>query len=148
MSQLLSLEKILHVKENEKNEAQLKHHRSVEAFEKVALNLYEKLKKKETAEQLLDETLQKKMTITELREQSTYIEQLKREIIAIQEEVNEARALMEHHKANLTNKHIEFKKIEKIIELRREKIKAKEKREENILMDEISIQQYMSQKNR
>src|SRR5690625_4455579 len=124
MSQLLPLEKILHVKENEKNEAQLKHHRSVEAFEKVALNLYKLLKKKESAEQLLDETLQKKMTITQLREQSVYIEQLKREIITIQEEVNEARTLMELHKDKLTNKHIEFKKIEKIIELLLEKIKA------------------------
>lgn len=144
----MSLEKILHIKENEKHKAQLQHLRSVEVFEKVALNLYQLLKRKETAEQQLDDILRRKMTITELREQSAYIEQLKQEIILLQEEVNEARALMEQRKDHLTNKHIEFKKIEKIIEQRREKLKEEELRAENILMDEISIQQYMSQKNR
>lgn len=148
MSQLLSLEKILHIKENEKQKAQLEHSRSVDYFERVAFNLYQLLKKKETAEERLAHTLQKKMTVTELQEQSTYIDQLKQNIIILQEEVHKARSLMEQRKDQLTNKHIEFKKIEKLIEQRQKKLKKEERRQENILMDEISIQQYMSRKNR
>lgn len=146
MTQLLSLEKILHVKENEKQTAELKHHQSVEAFEKVALKLYELLKKKEAAEALLEETLQQKMTVTELQHQTIYIEQLKENIIHLQEEVNDARSKMEDRKNDLTDKHIEFKKIETIIEKRHQEIKAAEQKEANILMDELAIQQYMKLK--
>jgi len=148
MSQLLSLEKILDLKDNEKQTAQVKHHQSVEAFEKVALKLYHLLKKKETAEEQLQSSLQESITVTELQEQSQYIERLTDEIIHLQEMVDEARQLMNLRKEDLTDKHIEFKKIEKIIEHRYETIKDEALKAENKLMDDLSIQQYMSQKNR
>src|SRR5690625_5199038 len=148
VSQLLSLEKILDIRDYEKQAAQVKHHQSVEASEKVALKLYQLLKKKESAEEQLQTTLQSSMTVTELQEQSRYIEQLTNEIVAFQETVDEARQLMNIYKEDLTDKHIEFKKIEKIIQHRYAELKADEQKAENNLMDEISIQQYMSQKNR
>lgn len=147
MSQLLSLEKILDIKDNEKQAAQVKHFQSVEAFEKVALELYHLLKKRELAEEQLHTTLQESITVTELQEQSLYIERLTDEVFTLQEMVDEARQLMNLHKEDLADKHIEFKKIEKIINHRYEIIKLEEQKAENNLMDELSIQQYLSQKN-
>lgn len=148
VSQLLSLEKILDIKDNEKQEAEIKHYQSVEAFEKVALELYQLLKRKELAEERLQMSLEKSITITELQEQSKYIERMTEKIFSLQETVDEARRLMNLHKEDLTDKHIEFKKVEKIIEHRYEERKLEEQKLENNLMDDISIQQYISRKNR
>lgn len=148
MSQVASLEKVLNLRENEKKQAQLDHSESVDFFEKVATQLYNLLKQKETLEQSLEQSLQKKMTITEIKHQSAYIETLKKQIIELQTDVNEARRIMNKKEQHLTKSHIEVKKIEKILENRRIEIKEKEKKEEIKKMDELSIRQYLAFKNR
>lgn len=148
MSNIVALEKILHVRESEKKSAQQAHHQSIKSFKKVAKKLYNLLRKKEIAENSYESALQSTITIDEIKQQTLYIEQLNEQIIHLQNRVNKARQMMELKQQELTDAHIEVKKFEKIIQNRHEQIKEKKLKRENASMDEISIQQYMSGKNR
>lgn len=148
MGQIQTLEKILHIRENEKESAQKAHHQSIEVFEKVATELYELLKKKEAAEEDYESSLNSTTTIISIKQQSRYIEQLNRKIMQLQREVNRARNKMNQKHEALTNAHIEVKKFEKIIERRINQRRFEQQKQENAMMDEISIQQYINRKNR
>lgn len=148
MSHLVSLEKILNVRENEKKHAQIAHHQSIKSFEEVATRLYTLLRKKESAEDSYESALQSITTITEIKQQALYIEQLNKRILKLQEDVNQARSTMERKEQALTHAHIEVKKFEKIIEHRHEQLKEVQLKQDNATMNEVSIQQYISRKNR
>ncbi|HLR74694.1 MAG TPA: flagellar export protein FliJ [Virgibacillus sp.] len=148
MSHIMTLEKILHVRENEKKNAQKAHHQSIKSFEDVATKLYNLLRKKEAAEDSYESSLQSTTTITEIKQQVLYIEQLNKHIVQLQDQVNQARSMMEKKQQALTHAHVEVKKFEKIIEHRHQERKDIEQKQENASMDEISIQQYLSRKNR
>lgn len=148
MSQTVSLTKVLHVRENEKKAAQKAFITSQESFEKVAAKLYHLLKKKEIAEASYDEFIQKRTPIERIREQIAYIEKLNEKIVELQREVQFRRNQMEQKQEDLSLAHIEVKKFESIIEKRKQEEIDKETRLENLLMDEISINQYLSNQNR
>ncbi len=141
-----TLSKILNIREKEKKDAQLEHHESAIHFEKVATELYALLHKKESAEELYEKDFEKLTSIDKIREQMVYIESLNRQIIKMQEQVNEARNVMEVKQVKLTDAHVEVKKFEKIIEFRKHEQLKSERRAEQIMMDEISTQQYISRK--
>src|SRR5699024_7509047 len=69
MADTAVLEKILHVKEKEKDAAQLDKTEAVNRFEEIASRLYEELKRKENAESELDVVMKAKATITMIKEQ-------------------------------------------------------------------------------
>ncbi|HLS35081.1 MAG TPA: flagellar export protein FliJ [Bacillota bacterium] len=144
MNHIHTLSKLLHIHEREKNEAQVKHSQSVDAFESLAESLYELLVKKERLEEELSLSNKKRISIGEIQSKQSYLENLTNQIIVLQKDVSLARETMEKDREALTEAHIEMKKIEKMIEFRQEKIKEKIKREESNFMDEISIQQYMA----
>jgi flagellar FliJ protein len=146
MEQTASLSKILNIREKEKKDAQLEHHQSMEYFEKIAKRLYTLLSRKEEAEESKHQTLRKPTSIDKIREQTAYIEILNKQIIALQEEVNTARKVMEDKQLQLTDAHVEVKKFEKIIEFRKHEQLLVAHRAEQIMMDEISTQQYLSRK--
>jgi len=52
MAETVVFSKILHVRENEKKDAQKIYYQAMDVFEKVASELYVLLKKKETAEEI------------------------------------------------------------------------------------------------
>lgn len=146
IQQTESLSKILNIREQEKKDAQLVYHEAMAFFEKIATKLYRLLSKKEKAEESYQRYLEEMTTIDKVREQTAYIERLNMQIIAIQAEVQQAREKMEVKQVILTDAHVEVKKFEKIIELREHEQLMIAHRAEQIMMDEISTQQYLSRK--
>lgn len=144
MNNIDSLLKIHQIRENEKQKAQIAHTKSVEFFEELAEQLYILLKKKEELERELSLTGSQAITIGEIQSKSTYLDRLIEKAFLLQNEVNNARSIMEEARTNLTDAHIEVRKIEKMIELRKEEMQIQLNKVENNLMDEISIQQYMA----
>ncbi len=142
MVQTAVLNKILHVREQEKQNAHMEQLKAVDYFEKVAKKLYQLLKTKEQAEQGLEKYMKTEVTITIIKEQSLYIDTLTKKIIALQQQVQQAREEMEIKQLKLTEAYVEVKKVEKMIE-KREQVKIElDKKLELIEMDEISIRQY------
>ena len=148
MAETVVLSKILNVREKEKNEAQKAYHQAIDLFENVANQLYSLLKKKEAAEESYEGYIHTTVSLDKIRGQLSYIERLNKQIIQLQQEVQYARTEMEMKQLKLTDAYVEVKKFEKIIGLRKESAEETLKRAEKIAMDEISVQQYLSYKNR
>src|SRR5699024_11425551 len=91
MADTAVLEKILHVKEKEKDAAQLDKTEAVNRFEEIASRLYEELKRKENAESELDVVMKAKATITMIKEQYRYISLMKEKINTLQNNVQKER---------------------------------------------------------
>src|SRR5699024_152221 len=136
MADTAVLEKILHVKEKEKDAAQLDKTEAVNRFEEIASRLYEELKRKENAESELDVVMKAKATITMMKEK----------INTIQNNVQKARIEMEQKQNALTEAHIEVKKIERLIALREQEQKELLQKQEMAFMDEISMLQFQKQR--
>lgn len=136
---------MLHLREKEKENAQIAHHQSQAVFEEVATELYTLLKKKETAESTYELNLYEALPIEQMKHQLAYIESLNRKIVKLQQSVQKAREAMEQKQALLTEAYVEVKKYEKVIENRNEEEIKLSLKHEQALMDELSIQQYLSQ---
>ncbi|WP_245745251.1 flagellar export protein FliJ [Lentibacillus persicus] len=141
-----ALEKVLHIRENEKTQAQKAYHKSIEQFEEVGTQLYDILRKKETAETAYETYLKQTAPIQKIREQATFIEHLNKQILKLQKDVQQARDVMNAKHAYLSETYIEMKKYEKIIEHRQAEKDAKARKIEKDTMDEISIRQFMDKK--
>lgn len=148
MAETKSFVKILHVREQEKKNAQKAYQQSTDFFEQTATRFYHLLKKKEDAEASYDELIQHATTLDRVKEQAKYIEKLNNEIIRLQQEVQQARSEMELNQSRLTDAHVEVKKFQHIIDSRKKKKLEKEMQLEQSQMDDISLKQYISYKNR
>ena len=148
MAETAAFTKILHLRENEKKTAQKAYQQSLDSFEKIATKLYNLLRKKENAEVSYDFYIQSTTPIEQIKEQALYIERLNSQINEIQYLVQRARNDMESKQDILTDAHVEVKKFEKIIEIRKSAKEEYNKRVENNFMDELSITQYLNHKNR
>ncbi|TRM12401.1 flagellar export protein FliJ [Lentibacillus cibarius] len=146
MAETVTLSKILHIRENEKQNAQQSYNTAVDVFETTATQLYHLLRTKEEAEYSYDSYMQETAPIDRIREQAAYMERLNRQIMALQQELQTARNEMEQKQQWLNDAYVEVKKFEKIIEHRDEQTKERIKKYENTSMDEISIQQYVNRK--
>lgn len=146
MSQTKAISKILNIRENEKQLAQLAHHRSVEFFEQIATKLYGLLKKKEDAEVFYEISIKESTSIDKIKEHAIYIEMLNKQILRMQLQVHQARTKMDHKQLELTDAYVEVKKYEKIIELRKNEQREYALKQEQIMMDEISTQQFLKRK--
>lgn len=143
MSNTVALKKILDLRNEEKNRALLEQKEAVDQFEKVAKQLYTQLKTRETAESTLNNMYKRSEIILKIREQTIYIDALKEKINTLQKEVQIARNNMENKQHIVTEKHVELKKIEKMLEKREEKAKEEAALTEMKQMDEISLNQYI-----
>ncbi|MBU5466777.1 flagellar export protein FliJ [Virgibacillus sp. MSJ-26] len=141
----VALGKVLTVREREKVDAQKAYNLSIKSFEDVATRLYTLLKKKEEAEETYEASFHESTSIDMIKQQVEYIENLSYKIASLQEQVQKARSEMEQQHGKLTAAHVEVKKFEKVIETRRKTEEEVEKRREEAFLDEISIQQYLSQ---
>ena len=146
MSNTVSFHKILQIKENEKKRAEQLHQQSIQTFEKIALRMYEMLKKKEETEQAYEYHIQKTVQLEKMKQTVRYIEQLNGQIARLQQQVNDARNNMNHQQQLVTTAHMEMKKVEKLIEKRNEESNQQLTREENVFMDELSLQQFLKRK--
>lgn len=136
--------KVLKVKENEKDQALAIYFEAVSNFEQVATKLYELLKKKEDLEDFQNERLNKGLPIQEIQYYQQFISNLEKAINHQQTLVINARNQMEYHRGRLVEKNVEVKKYEKIKERDFNRFIEQEKQNENKLMDEISIQQFIN----
>lgn len=148
MAEIIALSKVLNVRESEKHDAQIDYHQSIQYFEGVATKLYTLLKKKEKAEEVQEDYKQTTTLIDKIREQISYIESINKQISQLQQEVQAARTEMEAKQVKLTDAHVEVKKFEKIITYRKKEQEELFQKSEKKFMDEISVQQYLNQKNR
>lgn len=145
MSNVATFYKLLNLKETEKNMAQKDYQESVDHFEEKATKLYHLLKQKEDAELKYLETLELPTNVSTLHLNQQYIERLEKQINQLQPSVQQARGEMEEKQEKLSSAHIEMKKYEKIIERKEESYKASVATQEKKDMDEISMQQFISQ---
>ncbi|PLT34547.1 flagellar export protein FliJ [Bacillus sp. V5-8f] len=140
-------EKILTIKEKEKNDALSKYNEAVKTFEVVAEKLYKLLKKKEDLLAYQQEQLQKGLTVQEIRHNQLFMDNLEKIIEHCQKSVIEARQRMNLHQDKLMERNIEVKKYQKIRERDFQRFLEGIKEAENKMMDEISIQQFLSKEN-
>lgn len=143
MAETIALSKILRIREKEKMDAEKSYQQSMAFFENIATRLYTLLKRKETVESSFESGMQDIIPIEKIKEQVAYIEDLNKQILNLQAEVNKARNEMDVEQSKLTDAHIEVKKFEKMIAHRKQVKKEVLQKYENEAMNEISIQQYL-----
>ncbi|MFD1414596.1 flagellar export protein FliJ [Oceanobacillus jeddahense] len=148
MAKISSLTKIRDMHDNEKQVAQKAYAESQETFEKIAKELYNLLKKKEIAESSFENAIQASTSIEKIKEQSAYIEKLTNQIQTVQLLVQRARNDMNTKQTKLSEAYIEYKKYDKMIDLKKEKAQAIVKKQEASFMDEMSMQQFLRQNQR
>ncbi|WP_409305424.1 flagellar export protein FliJ [Peribacillus sp. SCS-155] len=137
-------DKILTIKEKEKNDAFSQYNEALKKFEEAAEKLYKLLKKKEDLQRFQQGKLDKGLSVQEIRHNQLFMDNLEKIIDHYQKEVIEARYRMSLQHENLMEKNMEVKKYEKIKEKDFHKFLEGLKEAESKNMDEISIQQYMS----
>jgi flagellar protein FliJ len=137
-------DKILTVKNREKEEALDVYNQSVKRFEEAAEALFELLKKKEDLEGYQNDRLLTGLPVQEIRHHQFFINNLEKTIDHYQKMVINTRTHMVYHQERLVEKNIEVKKYEKIKEKDLYSFIEDMKLTESRLMDDISIQSYMN----
>jgi len=135
-------EKVLTVREQEKKQAEAVYNEAVRAFEKVATQLYELLKKKENLINYQNERLQEGLTIDEIHHYAKFIDSLEHAIEDMQKKVNQARAKMQWYEQKLVEKNLEVRKYEKMREKEFSAFQEEQNRKEAQYLDEISSLMY------
>ncbi|WP_066289047.1 flagellar export protein FliJ [Bacillus sp. FJAT-29937] len=147
MQYQFKFEKILTIKEREKDEALNVYNQSVKRFETAAEKLYELLKKKEDLEDYQSSRLVNGLPVQEIRHHQHFIHQLERTIEHYQQIVMNARNHMNFQQERLLEKNVEVKKYEKIKEKDMTNFAEDVRLQEGRQMDDISIQHYMYRGN-
>ena len=140
--------KVLTIREQEKSETELAYKESVSAFEKVATELYNLLKKREDTTETQNSLLVSGLSINNIHHYSNYIEGLQKRIDIIQKEVIQARSKMNWMEEKLLEKSLEVKKFEKIKEKDFEHFHQEQQRLETIQLDEISSLKFQNKEIR
>lgn len=141
-------EKVLTIREQEKNETEIAYKESVRSFEEVANKLYELLKKKENLTEYRQERLAIGSSIEEINHYARFMDSLEKTIADVQQKVVQARAKMNWHEEKLLEKNLEVRKFEKMREKDFKAYQQEEERVENIFLDEISSLTYFKKEIR
>lgn len=136
-------EKIMLIKEREKDEALSIYNEAVKKFEDAAEKLYELLRKKEDLENEQSRKLVNGLPVQEIRHHQQFILNLGKTINHYQKMVINARNHMNFHQEKLTQKNIEVKKYEKMKEKDKHQFLEQLNHIEAMQMDDISIQHYV-----
>jgi len=145
MADVATFYKLLDLQATEKNLAQKDYQESVDQFEEIATKLYHLFKQKEEAEAKYIKALESSTDVRTLHMNQQYIARLDQQINTLQPSVQQARGDMEQKQEKLSSAHVEMKKYEKIIERKEEYHRVSEMEHEKKEMDEISMQQFISQ---
>ena len=143
MSYKFKFEKIMTIKEREKDEASADYNQAVKRFEEAAEKLYELLKRKEELEEFQSNKLVSGLSVQSIRHHQHFINNLSKMIEHSQQMVVNARNSMNYYQQKLIDKNLEVKKFVKIKEKDLLQFIHTEKALEAKQMDDISIQQYM-----
>ncbi|MGE7689259.1 flagellar export protein FliJ [Lysinibacillus sp. NPDC097214] len=142
VSYIYRFEKVLAIREQEKNETEIAYKESVRSFEEVATKLYELLKKKEDLIEFQQERLAVGSSIEEVHHYARFIDSLEKTIVDVQQKVVQARAKMNWHEEKLLEKNLEVRKFEKMREKDLKVFQQEQDRIEGIFLDEISSLTY------
>ncbi|MFC7685418.1 flagellar export protein FliJ [Ureibacillus sp. GCM10028918] len=135
-------EKILTIREQEKQQTEQAYKESVRFFEEVATKLYDLLKKKEDLITYQNDRLTVGSSIDEIHHFATFIGSLERSITEVQQKVVQARAKMNWHEQKLLEKNLEIRKFEKMREKDFATFKNEQDRAETLYLDELSALMY------
>lgn len=133
-------EKILDLREREKDMQILAYEDAVRQFEKVAKELYRLLKKKEDVEAEQARKMQAGLIVREIRSHQNFLNSLQKDIDALQQKVMLARQKMQFEQQKLIQKNIEVKKYEKIKEKEFARFLELVNHEDRKTMDELAMQ--------
>jgi flagellar protein FliJ len=144
MSYQYRFERILTLKEKEKDEVNEQYKGAISKFELVAEKLYEFLKKKEELEVHQADKLQNGLSVQDIRHHQQFITNLEKTISYYQDLVIQARNRMNWYEEKLVDMNVEVKKYEKIKEKDLLIFQRNIKEAENKQLDEVSVVQYMN----
>ncbi|MED4854620.1 flagellar export protein FliJ [Bacillus atrophaeus] len=145
MAYQFRFQKLLELKENEKDQKLSEYQKSVSEFETVAEKLYENMSKKEQLEKNKETKLKSGMSVQEMRHYQQFVTNLENTIYHYQKLVMIKRNQMNEKQNVLTEKNIEVKKFEKMREKQFKMFALEDKAAEMKEMDDISIKQFMIQ---
>lgn len=140
-----TLEKVLSVKENEKNMLEIEYRNAYQDFEQIAKALYDFLQQKETLERKQLDGMTKGTAIEEIRKLQISVELLERKIDHYEVLYRNARQYAEQKKGLLLEQAIDVKRYEKLRDLEYDKFLKKNKAEEMSKLDEISTIRHLQQ---
>ncbi|WP_088069458.1 flagellar export protein FliJ [Gottfriedia luciferensis] len=137
-------EKILTIKQKEKEQVQINYEAAVKSFEKEATKLYELLRKKEMLDEHTELELNNGFSIIGIKQHQLFRDSLEKDISKAQYEVMRTRNIMSQKQEELLDQNVEVKKFEKMKE------KAFKLHHKNLvkmdskLMDDLSLQQFVN----
>ncbi|MER2262371.1 MAG: flagellar export protein FliJ [Psychrobacillus sp.] len=140
--------KVLTVREQEKSETEIAYKESVNAFEKIATELYNLLKKRESTLDTQNDLLLSGLSIDGIHHYSNFLESLQKRIEVVQKEVVQARSKMNWYEEKLLEKSLEVRKFEKMKEKDFESFQQEQHRLEAIVLDEISSLKFQNKEIR
>ncbi|MGM7720372.1 flagellar export protein FliJ [Metabacillus sp. Hm71] len=140
-------QKIMDIKESEKERSFAEFNQSVHDFEHVAHQLYDSLKQKEVLEENTLSKLNQGMSVQEIRHYQQFVSNLEKSISHYQKLVQLTRKRMNEKQVKLMHHNIEVKKYEKLKEKQQENYFAAMNELENKHMDDLSIQSYLYRGN-
>jgi flagellar protein FliJ len=147
MTYTFKFEKILTLKEREKEEVRESYRDSVEKFEKIAGKLYELLKKKEDLLNFQSEKMVSGLSVQDIRHNQNFITNIEKTIDYYQGLVIQARNRMNWHEQKLSEMNVEVKKYEKIRENDFNRYKEILHSSESRVLDELAVMQYTNKRN-
>ncbi|WP_368504056.1 flagellar export protein FliJ [Alkalihalophilus sp. As8PL] len=140
MSFDFTLQKVMNLKEQERQTSQNQYTEAMDQFERVATELYDLLKKKENLEEAGREKVAKGISIYELQSSQSQLLRMQQAINEQQRTTQRARERMTMKQQDMVKHSIEFKKYEKLKQVKFEQYKKEQTRLENEQMDDIAIQ--------
>ncbi|TRY45284.1 flagellar biosynthesis chaperone FliJ [Geobacillus sp. LEMMJ02] len=145
MTPTFRLQKVLAMKEKEKEKALGEYEEAVRRFEQAAETLYRLLKEKEECAVARDEQLQAGLSVGDIRLRLQYMANLERMIDHYQLVVMQAREQMQRRQQRLMELNIEVKKYEKMRERIKRWAEQLEREAERRLLDEMAVQRFARQ---
>ncbi|KZE65871.1 hypothetical protein AWM68_05695 [Fictibacillus phosphorivorans] len=139
MSFHFSMEKVLSVKQKEKESIEQELGEAVQAFESIAEEIYSLLKRKEDIENLSNHQFQQKMVVNDLQNTQRFLLSMTNKIKELQPVLQRARERMQIIQQKLLHQTIEVKKYEKLKEKQLTAYNVEITSYENKQNDEFSV---------
>ncbi|MFS3929026.1 flagellar export protein FliJ [Priestia aryabhattai] len=147
MTYQFKLAKVMTIKQDEKNRLLAQYNESVQYFEQVGQELYDKLKQKEELLEVQAKKFKSGLVISEIKFFQQALESVEVTIANLQRDVMLARQQMSMRELKLQEKNIECKKYEKLKDKSYTSYLKTQGDAESKQMDEISLQQFMLHRN-
>ncbi|MET3728737.1 flagellar FliJ protein [Fictibacillus halophilus] len=139
MSFHFSMEKVLSVKQKEKESIEQELGEAVHAFESIAEEIYSLLKRKEDIENQSNYTFQQRIVVNDLQNTQRFLLSMTNKIKELQPLLQRARERMQVIQQRLLQQTIEVKKYEKLKERQLSAYKVEVASYENKQNDEFSV---------